>query len=412
MQRAGTLVKILRDSLLLGCCFLCSGASRLDVGKLDPEAAGMNAQRVAAIPVRMKEYVDAHKAAGIVTIVARHGAVAEFEAVGYQDLESQKPMTKDSMFRIASLTKPITCAGIMILVDEGRIAVIDPVEKYLPEYKGIKLNTCVGRSGYGCGGVEPERPINIEDLMTHTSGLGNASAGGAELSTLADLAALGAKTELLFNPGTKWNYSNTGYNVLGRIIEVVSKQPYDEFLRERIFEPLGMKDSYFFVPDAKVRRIATLYTQTDTGLKRASSQWGTQHGPKIPMPAGGIVSTAEDIFRFNMMMRNKGELDGHRVLSSAAVTLMTTSHTGDMKAGWSPGVGHGYGYEVVRDAEGMFRYNSIGSFVKGGAYRTYEWVDPQKDLVGVFMMQITNGGGDTADEINSFMQMSAAAIEH
>jgi len=123
------------------------------------------------------------------------------------------------------------------------------------------------------------------------------------------------------------------------------------------------------------------------------------------------VSTAEDIFRFNMMMRNGGTLDGKRVLSRAAVTLMTVSHTGDLKAGWSPGVGHGYGYEVVRNAEGMFRYNSVGSFVKGGAYRTYEWVDPQKDLVGVLMMQLTNGGGDTADEINSFLQISGAAVE-
>ncbi|HEX4230346.1 MAG TPA: serine hydrolase domain-containing protein [Bryobacteraceae bacterium] len=405
-------MKTIRFLLLLGCCLLCRGASRLNVSTANPEAAGMNRQRVELIPVRMKDYVDAHKAAGMVAIVARHGVVAGFDAVGYQDLESQKPMSKDTMFRIASLTKPITCAGIMILVDEGRISVIDPVEKFLPEYKGIKLNNCVGRSGYGCTGIEPSRPINIEDLMTHTSGLGNASArGGAEPTTLADLAALGAKTELLFNPGTKWNYSNTGYDVLGRIIEVVSKQPYDEFLRDHIFGPLGMKDTYFFVPDAKVPRIATLYTQTDSGLERAKSQWGTQHGPKIPMPAGGIVSTAEDIFRFNMMMRNKGELDGRRVLSNAAVTLMTTSHTGDIKAGWAPGVGHGYGYEVVRDAEGMFRYNSIGSYVKGGAYRTYEWVDPEKDLVGVFMMQLTNGGGDTADEINSFMEMSAAAIE-
>ena len=404
---------ILRLSLLLGCCLLCSGAAPLDVSKPDPEAAGMNRQRVASIAVRMKEYVDAHKAAGMVTMLARHGVLAGFDAVGFADIENQKPMNKDSMFRIASLTKPITCAGIMVLVDEGRIAVIDPVERFLPEYKGLKVNGCVGRSGYGCGGMDPERPINVEDLMTHTSGLAADSNtnGGPEPSTLADLAALGAKTQLLFNPGTKWNYSNVGYNVLGRIIEVVSKQPYDEFLREHLFEPLHMKDTYFFVPDAKVPRIATLYTQVEDGLKRSAAQWGAQPGPKIPRPAGGIVSTAEDILRFNMMMRNKGELDGQRVLSSAAVNLMTTSHTGDIKAGWSPGVGHGYGYEVVRNAEGMFRYNSIGSFVKGGAYRTYEWVDPEKDLVGVFMMQLTNGGGDTADEINSFIEMSAAAIE-
>jgi CubicO group peptidase (beta-lactamase class C family) len=379
----------------------------------DPEAAGMSAARVAAIPTRMKEYVDANQTAGIVTIVARHGKVAGFEAVGYQDLESKKPMRKDSMFRIASLTKPITCAGIMVLVDEGKISVIDPVEKFLPEYNGMKIRGCSGLSAYGCTGVAPSRAINIEDLMTHTSGLeGNLNLqNGTQPATLADLAALGAKTQLLFDPGTRWNYSNIGYTALGRIIEVVSKQPYDTFLEQHIFVPLGMKDTSFFPPDEKLQRLATLYTLTDNGLKRAPNQFGARKGPKIPMPAGGIISTAEDIFRFNMMMRNKGVLDGKRVLSSAAVTLMTTSHTGDLKAGWVPGVGHGYGYEVVRNAEGMFRYNSIGSYVKGGAFRTYEWVDPEKDLVGVFMMQLTNGGGDTADEINSFMSMSAAAIE-
>jgi len=199
--------------------------------------------------------------------------------------------------------------------------------------------------------------------------------------------------------------------VLGRLIEIVSRQPYDVFLREKIFEPLGRRDTCFFLPADQMDRLATLYTLSGSGLTKSPSQLGPEHTPKIPMPAGGIVSTAEDVFRFNMMMRNKGMLDGKRVLSGAAVTLMTTSHTGNVKAGWVPGVGHGYGYEVVRDAEGMFRYNSIGNYVKGGAFRTYEWVDPEKDLVGVFMMQLTNGGGDTADEINSFMSISAAAVE-
>ena len=398
---------------LVASCVFCSGADRLDVTRVEPEAAGMDAQRLSAIPVRMQEFVDAKQAAGMVTIVSRHGKVASFEAVGYQDLESKTAMRKDSLFRIASLTKPITCAGIMVLVDEGRLSVIDPVEKYLPEYKGLKVRTCDGRIGYGCDGVQPSRPMNIEDLMTHTSGLESSSAlpGGAVATTLAELASAGASSQLLFQPGTRWNYSNTGYDILGRIIEVISKQPYEEFIKRHLFDPLQMNDSYFFVPETKMDRLATLYSLDNGRVVRSKNQLSAEHGPKIPRPAGGVVSSAADMFRFNMMMRNKGVLDGQRVLSEGAVALMTVNHTGDMKAGWAPGVGHGYGYEVVRNADGMFRYNSLGSFVKGGAFRTYEWVDPEKDLVGVFMMQRTNGGGDTADEINAFMAMSAAAIK-
>jgi CubicO group peptidase (beta-lactamase class C family) len=399
--------------ILLAFWAFAVAADGLHFDKPDPQAAGMSAQRLAAIPVRMKDYVDAHQTAGMVTIVGRHGQVAGFDAVGYQDIERHMPMRKDAMFRIASLTKPITCAGIMVLADEGKLSVIDPVEKYLPEYAGIKVSACGGRAGYGCTAMLPSRPINIEDLMMHTSGLrGSVDTNGPNAPTsLAELASLGAKTQLLFNPGTHWSYSNVGYDILGRIIEIVSKQPYDLFLKGHLFDPLRMDDTYFFVPQEKRSRLATLYTLTESGLKRASAQYGSQKASRIPMPAGGLVSTAEDIFRFNLMMRNGGTLNGQRVLSRAAVQLMTTSHTGNMKTGWSPGVGHGYGYEVVRNADGMFRYNSIGSFVKGGAYRTYEWVDPEKDLVGVFMMQLTNGGGDTADEINSFLEMSAAAIE-
>jgi CubicO group peptidase (beta-lactamase class C family) len=157
--------------------------------------------------------------------------------------------------------------------------------------------------------------------------------------------------------------------------------------------------------------MATLYTIDDGKLKAVSAQWGAQERARIPNPAGGLVSTAEDLFRFNEMMRQSGIFDGHRILSEAAVELMTISHTGDMKAGWVPGVGHGFGYEVVRNVEGMFRYSSLGTFLKGGAYRTYEWVDKQKDMTGIFLMQTNNGGSDTADEINSVMQISAAAVE-
>ena len=384
----------------------------LDLTKPDPQRAGMNAKHLELISARMKEYVQANKAAGMVTIVARHGRLASFEATGYQNLETKIPMRKDSLFRIASLTKPVTCAGIMVLVDEGRIALVDPVEKYLPEYAGLKMKSCFGSSGYICQSIPPSRAINIEDLMTHTSGLpAGGPRGSSEPQTLAELVTQGAKSELLFEPGRQWNYSNIGIDILGRIIEVVSHQSFDEFLRSRLFDPLEMRDTFFFVPPDKQSRLATLYTYDHGKLTPAEAEWGSQHRTRIPLPAGGLVSTASDMLRFNEMMRRGGTLDGKRVLSAAAVHLMTLSHTGDLPAGWSPGVGHGYGYEVVREPAGMFRYNSLGTYVKGGAYRTYEWVDPEKDLTGVFMMQLTNGGGDVADPINSFMAISAAAIE-
>src|ERR1700719_1609135 len=162
--------------LLIGCSFASFASDRLVVNKVSAEGAAMSAERLSAIPIRMKAYVDAIRAAGILTIVGRHSRVAGFDAVGYQAVESKKPMRKDSLFRIASLTKPITCAGIMVLVDEGKISVIDPVEKYLPEYKGLKVRGCAGNAGYACEGATPSRAINIEDLMVHTSGLeGNSS---------------------------------------------------------------------------------------------------------------------------------------------------------------------------------------------------------------------------------------------
>ena len=394
-------------SLLLACSLAALAASSFVTDKTDPQGAGMDAGRLARIPVRMKEFVDAGKTAGVVTLVARHGHVASLEAVGYQDLESKTPMRTDTIFRLASVTKPVTCAGVMILVDEGRVSLIDPVERYLPEFKGLKMNPCGTLAGINCESRLPSRPVNILDLMTHTSGLpGSSPAGGTPPTTLAERVAGVARTTLLFEPGTHWNYSNIGIAALGRIIEVVTGKAYDRFLAERIFEPLAMKDTFFFVPPDRAGRVASVYTYEPEGLKKVNMA-----PAKFPAPEGGLFSTASDMARFHQMMLNKGTLNGQRILSAAAVEAMTTSQTGSMKAGFAPGVGHGFGFEVVRETLGTYRYNSIGSFVKGGAYRTYGWVDPAKDLVGIIFMQRTNGGGDVADEINSFMAMAAASIE-
>jgi len=398
-------------------CSLGLSADRSFIAdKTEPALAGMNPAMLARIPVRMKQFVDAGKTAGIVTLVARHGYLASIEAVGYQDLEHKAPMRADTIFHMMSVTKPVTCAGIMVLVDEGRLSLLDPVEKFVPEFKALKVNPCGTRVGFDCEVVPPLRPVNILDLMTHTSGLGDGGgrggAGTAPNSRTELVAATAARATLLFHPGTAWNYSNFGIAVLGQIIEVASGKTYDQFMAERIFEPLGMKDTFFEVPPDKAGRVATVYTYVDGALKPLVR--ATPAGARISSPDSGLMSTASDLARFNQMMLDKGILNGKRVLSAAAVEAMTTSQTGNLKAGYAPGVGQGFGYEVVREPLGMYRYTSIGSFEKAGVYRTYVWVDPAKDLVGAILMQRNTGGAaaDLADEVNIFMAMAAAAIDH
>jgi CubicO group peptidase (beta-lactamase class C family) len=368
-------------------------------GAADP---GMDRERLARIPVRMQEFVDRGTTAGIVTLLMRHGDVALLSAVGLQDRESRKAMNTDTIFAIHSMTKPVTSTGIMILVDEGKVALIDPVEKYLPEFKGQKLTS----------GAAPVRPVNLRDLLTHTSGyLG----GGPEVKdrtrhTLAEVVSLEARQPLQYEPGTKWKYSNAGMAALGRIIEVVAGKPYERFIEERILHPLGMQDSFFFPPAEKRSRIAAAYTDEKGALVRAKVDL-YKEGAKYAAPEGGLYSTATDMSRFYQMMLRGGALNGRRILSPAAVHLMTQVQTGDLPAGFAPGMGWGLGWGIVRSVEGMFRMQSVGTYGHGGAWRTMGWVDPSKDLVGVFLMQRTNGGGDIADEMNAFIQMAAAAIQ-
>lgn len=365
---------------------------------------GMDQARLDLIPKRMQEFVDQGKTAGVVTLVQRHGELALLEAVGYQDLESKKPMRTDTIFQIMSMTKPVTCAGIMILMEEGKLALTDPVEKHLPEFRYQMLL----RDG---DLQKPSRPITIRDLMTHTSGMpGGLPKGLHDLyrtfdKTLAEAIEAFAREPLQFEPGTRWQYSNMGIATLGRIIEVISGDRYEEFIRKRIFEPLDMEDSFFFLPRDRNDRLANIYTYEDGRLVKADRPL-YREGAKYPMPEGRMYSTAADLAAFYQMLLGGGV----RILSPASVRVMTTNHTGDLVAGFQPGAGFGLGWFVVREPVGTLRLQSIGAFGHGGAFRTYGWIDPAKDLIGVILMQRTNLGGDMAEEFSAFMQMAAAAI--
>ncbi len=405
----------------LFCFILLSGIDvRAQTAALNPAKAGMDSERLGRIPARLKSFVEKGTIAGAVTLVARHGVVANLEAVGFQNLESKAPMRADTIFQIMSMTKPFTAVALMMLVEEGKVVLSDPVEKYLPEFRGLWLNES-GATDKDRKQVRPSRRITLRDLLTHTSGMASGPPAGANdlLSkmhlSLAEAVSLYSQQPLDFEPGTRWQYSNPGIATLGRIIEVVSGLPFENFLEERILQPLGMKDSFIFPPANKVDRIAMVYELKDGKLKKADHAILAgdpalfRKGARYSGPEYALCSTATDLFAFYQMMLNGGTYNGKRLLSHAGVEVMTTLHTGSIDpAGHSAGKGYGLAWTVVKDPIGTLQYQSIGTFGHGGAFGTEGWIDPKKDLVGVFLIQ-RNSGGD-GEEANVFKTLAAAAI--
>jgi CubicO group peptidase (beta-lactamase class C family) len=382
----------------------------------DPRKAGMDSALLARIPARMKSFVDRGTVAGAVTLVARHGALASLDAVGYQDLESKKPMRTDTIFQIMSMTKPITAVGIMMLMEEGRLALSDPVQKHLPEFRGMWM--LESREGDRAHTLRrPPRPITIRDLLTHTAGVTAPEAGRDILvtfdRTLAEAVTLYSQAPLEFEPGTKWAYSNAGIAVLGRIIEVVSGQPYERFIDGRILKPLGMKDSFFFPPAGKIDRIAMVYQIENGKLRRAGPETyggapeAYRKGAKYPCPECGMFSTAADLQAFYQMMLNGGAYNGRRLLSRPTVELMTTVHTGSLRAGHSPGMGYGLAWAIVREPLGALELLSVGTYGHGGAFGTQGWVDPKLDMIRILMIGRT---GDGSEERNALFTIAGSAI--
>ena len=382
-----------------------------------PEEVGLSAERLERIDEMIQRAIDAKQISGAVTVVARRGRVAHFEAHGLMDIEANAPMRKDAIFRIASMTKPVTAVAILMLVEEGKVRLSDPVSRFIPEFKDTKVAMPRSDSADEEGDiytVPANREVTVQDLITHTSGLGSGGAAGEATSriaprnltgTVADWAAALGAAPLDFQPGARWSYSGlAGIDTLGRIVEVASGLTFDEFLRQRIFEPLGMEDTAFNVPEDKKPRVVTLYGRTPEGLEvRPAPEWvatTTLHGG-----GGGLSSTAEDYLQFAQMLVNNGELNGTRLLGSRTVELMASNHVGDLyeKAG-AVGLGFGLTVDVVLDsvaARGDHR--STGSFGWLGAFGTAYWVDPREELTAILMVQ-TPGGPLRADFQNAVMQ--------
>jgi CubicO group peptidase (beta-lactamase class C family) len=394
-----------------------------------PEAAGMSSERLERISKAVQQSIDDKRITGAVTLVARHGHVVWFKAQGLSDREAGKPMRADSIFRICSMSKPITSTAVMMLYEEGKFLLEDPISKYLPEFKDPKVlvKPATGQSYT----IPATREITIRDLLRHTSGLtynwnedlgplyekANVAAGLLPYDgTIGDSVKRLAPLPLLFNPGERFEYS-LSLDVLGRLVEVVSGKPLDEFFRTRIFEPLGMKDTSFFPPESKLDRLTTAYTYYDgKGLNRFpdtpitegtftySADYPYKGAKKLFSGGAGLTSTAEDYARFCQMMLNGGKWGNTRLLSRKSVELMTHDQLG--KIGPDQGFGLGFGVDGVKAP--LAELGTPGSFNWGGFFYTGFSVDPKEELVIVFMGQLHPTGGLTLDR--QVQELAYAAI--
>jgi CubicO group peptidase (beta-lactamase class C family) len=361
----------------------------------------MAQERLARIPVQIRSFVDKGTIAGAVTLVARHGTVVSLEAIGYQDLEIKKPMRADTIFDIRSVTKPITAIGIMILMEEGKLALNDPVEQYLPEFKVTRKKD------------QQPTPITIHHLLTHTAGLPlyrlpeSQELPVKRNRTLTDYVTFLSKQEPEYEPGTQFRYSSGGFAILGRIIEVVSGQPYDQFIKKRIFVPLGMKDSFFFIPAEKQSRVASIYRLQDGKLSKWEELEAYARTAKYPGPEFGMYSTAADLASLCQMMLDGGTLKGRRILSKMSVALMTENHTLNIKSATTQTpVYQGLGWGLAGDPMNDFPLTSSGSFGHNGAFGTILWIDPKPRLIRIFLTHRFGNG----NESDVFMAMAGSAV--
>lgn len=374
-----------------------------------PESVGFSSERLGRVNRMVQRYVDDGKLAGAQTLLARGGETFHFESYGAQDLESGVPVGRDTIFRLYSMTKPITSVAAMMLYEEGRFSLDEPVDKFIPEFSDMQVFDGMGETGMRL--KKQVRPITIRHLLTHTSGLSygllkdtpidamyhEARIADAD-SALKDVMWRLAEIPLVNQPGTKWRYGMSS-TVLGYLVEIVSGKAFDEFLREKIFVPLGMDDTSFFVPEGKLDRLATAYVPSrGGGITPHEGSVTSRHRRPHAMKSGGagLVSTAEDYLRFCQMLLNGGELDGERVLAPKTVQLMRSDHlTEDLKpyiveerlASYTKGCGFGLGFSIVNDIAQHGVPGSEGTYGWFGAASCYFWIDPAEELIAILMTQ-------------------------
>jgi CubicO group peptidase (beta-lactamase class C family) len=359
------------------------------------------ADSFAGVSIAMQNCIAKQEVAGVVTLIATRDKALYLEAAGFADIAAKGPMRTNAIFWIASMTKPITATAVLMLQDEGKLSVNDPVAKYLPELGDMK--TADGKSAN----------LTLSHLLTHTSGLPEATAAQRKTAhSLADVIPFYAGKPLEFEPGSKWQYCQSGINSLARIVEIVSGQSFPAFLQQRLFGPLGMKDTTFYLSSGQYSRLAKTYRRTQATLEEEpfdiKGHLPTNHDG-YPAANGGLFSTAPDYAKFCRMILNRGALDGKRYLKPKSVKLMTSLQTGDLKTGFTPGNGWGLGWCVVRQPQGITAIFSAGTFGHGGAYGTQAWIDPVKQLIYVLMFQRSNFPTNADDtEVRRAFQTAAA----
>jgi len=401
------LIASLLNAVLLSQSF----AASLALSKA--EDAGISSERLQRIHPLIQSHIDAKDLSGAVTLVVRRGKLVHFEAQGSTDFESNQPMRTDTLFRMASMTKPITAVAVLMMMEEGKLILSDPVSKYIPEFKNPKVavwNLPNDPKGAGVRLVTADREVTLQHLLTHTAGLAVSTEGPAgefyrqanlsqEGISLAEYCKRAGALPLNFQPGTQWQYTSTvGFSILGRVVEIVSGMNLDQFFKQRIFAPLGMNNTFFNIPPERMADVATVYTRSDKGLTKQNLPRPLPPGVEFFAGSGGLTGSAQDYLQFCQMLLNGGQRNGARLLSRKSVELMTDNAIGNLDLANYPvqgqnlsGYGFGLGVRVRKSTGASGWLGSVGDYGWAGANGTYFWIDPKEQLIGMVLMATTVG---------------------